>query len=69
MRVTDGFGCVRYDTVSLLVHQLPTVDIGQDTVLCDPGSTYAIRPGDFSSYTWTNSNTNWESEDKGELSQ
>ncbi len=63
VKITDGFGCTRYDTVSLLVHPLPEVYIGRDTVLCDPGSTYALRPGDYSTYTWTTSRTGWELED------
>ncbi len=53
VRITDGFGCVRYDTVSLLVHPLPTVNLGRDTLLCDPGSYYIIRPGDYSDYRWS----------------
>ena len=63
VRVIDGYGCVRYDTVSLLVHPLPTVNIGEDTILCEPGSTYAIRPGDYATYTWITSGTGWELED------
>jgi len=70
VRVIDGHGCVRYDTVSLLVHPLPAVSVGGDTILCDPGSTYMIRPidpndpsNDFYSYTWTTSGTGWGRED------
>jgi len=57
VRVTDGYGCTRYDTVSLLVHPLPEVNLGNDTLLCDPGSSYALNPGDFSDYTWRISST------------
>jgi gliding motility-associated-like protein len=35
VRVIDGFGCMRYDTVNLTVNQLPVVNLGKDTVLCD----------------------------------
>jgi gliding motility-associated-like protein len=57
VRVTDGFGCVRYDTVSLLVHPNPELNLGSDTLICDPGSSYVLRPGDFYYYRWTNSGT------------
>jgi gliding motility-associated-like protein len=35
VRVIDGFGCTRYDTVNLTVNHLPVVNLGKDTVLCD----------------------------------
>lgn len=59
LRVTDGFGCVRYDTVSLLVHPLPVVSLGNDTLICEPGSTYELipAPANFSNYIWTISST------------
>lgn len=34
VRVTDGDGCVASDTASLVVHELPEVDLGSDTALC-----------------------------------
>jgi gliding motility-associated-like protein len=51
--VTDGFGCTRYDTVSLLVHPLPVVNIGRDTIFCDQSEPLVIDPGDFATYNWT----------------
>ena len=35
VRVTDGFGCVRYDTISLLVNDLPSVYLGGDALICE----------------------------------
>jgi gliding motility-associated-like protein len=53
--VTDGFGCSRYDTVSLLVHPLPAVYIGEDTVYCNESAPLTLDPGDFAAYEWTTS--------------
>lgn len=55
VRVTDGFGCTRYDTVSLLVHPLPEVYIGRDTIFCNQSTPLTIDPGDFATYSWTTS--------------
>jgi gliding motility-associated-like protein len=56
VRVIDGFGCMRYDTVSLLVNPLPVVDLGiKDTILCDQGTPLTLEPGDFATYDWTTS--------------
>lgn len=51
-RVIDGYGCIRYDTVSLLVHPLPVIDLGEDTVLCDETNPLFLDPGDFAEYEW-----------------
>jgi gliding motility-associated-like protein len=56
VRVIDGDGCIRYDTVSLLVNPLPQLNIGNDTILCDQSSTLTLEPGDFASYSWSRSN-------------
>jgi gliding motility-associated-like protein len=55
VRVVDGYGCFRYDTVSLLVHPLPEVNLGQDTILCDKLNPFYLDPGDFASYDWETS--------------
>ena len=55
VRVMDGYGCIRYDTISLLVHPLPDVSLGDDTVLCDTRTPYSIEPGDFAQYNWASS--------------
>lgn len=52
VRVIDGYGCTRYDTVSLLVHELPTVNLGGDTILCDASDVWVLDAGNFQSYLW-----------------
>lgn len=36
--VQDSNGCVNYDTVSLLIHALPVVELGNDTSICSDSS-------------------------------
>jgi gliding motility-associated-like protein len=55
VRVIDGYGCMRYDTVSLLVHELPEVDLGKDTVLCDETDPLILDPGNYAEYQWITS--------------
>jgi gliding motility-associated-like protein len=52
VRIIDGFGCVRYDTVSLLVNRLPTVNLGNDTITCDLAQDWVLNAGNFQSYHW-----------------
>lgn len=52
VKITDEYECYRYDTVSLLVHELPVINLGNDTILCDRSSPMLLDPGDFASYTW-----------------
>ncbi|MBU8892408.1 MAG: gliding motility-associated C-terminal domain-containing protein [Bacteroidales bacterium] len=35
VRVEDEYGCTNADTASLTVHDIPIVDLGPDTTLCD----------------------------------
>jgi gliding motility-associated-like protein len=35
--VADGFGCKGFDSVAVLVHDLPQVSLGNDTAMCDNG--------------------------------
>ncbi|MBN1952480.1 MAG: gliding motility-associated C-terminal domain-containing protein [Bacteroidales bacterium] len=60
-RVIDGYGCIRYDTISLLVNPLPEVYIGRDTVLCDETMPVTLTPGDFAQYEWHQSASGAES--------
>ena len=55
--VTDGFGCVGGDTVSVSVVDVPIFDLGDDIVLCEPGNVIlnAEVPG-ASGYLWTPNN-------------
>lgn len=55
VRIIDGYGCTRYDTVSLLVNELPVVNLGNDTVLCDETDPLVLDPGNFAQYHWVTS--------------
>lgn len=55
--VTNEFGCSNSDTMNLLVHPLPNLDLGPDIELCYPDSV-TINGGDFTSYLWSNGSTN-----------
>ena len=35
VKVEDEFGCTNSDTAALITHELPIVDLGSDTTLCD----------------------------------
>jgi gliding motility-associated-like protein len=58
VRIIDGFGCIRYDTVSLLVHPLPEVNLGNDTIYCNQQMPLVLEPGNFMTYDWTSTNGN-----------
>ena len=34
IKVTDANGCINYDTITLSIHELPNVNIGNDTSIC-----------------------------------
>lgn len=59
VRVTDEYGCANADTATLIVHDLPLVDLGADTTLCagEPGITFDVA--DFGeNYEWFNDEIN-----------
>lgn len=58
VKVTDGFGCFRYDSVMHTVNPLPAVWLPKDTVLCDPTEPLRVDAGDYDFYEWTSSNGN-----------
>jgi hypothetical protein len=37
--VTDANGCVGYDTITVTINTIPTVDLGNDTLVCGTGIT------------------------------
>jgi len=52
VKVIDSLNCSRTDSSDLIVHQLPKVNIGQDTVLCH--GTLTLDAGNAgSTYLWT----------------
>ena len=51
--VTDSFGCKGGDTILVVYHPNPVVNLGRDTNLC--GSTILLSAGQgFSAYNWNN---------------
>ncbi|MBN1115764.1 MAG: gliding motility-associated C-terminal domain-containing protein [Bacteroidales bacterium] len=60
VKVTDGMGCVRYDTIDLVVHPLPLVNLGNDTILCDEMNPLALDAGNNTFYSWTSFEAGWE---------
>lgn len=60
VRVVDGDGCQRYDSVDFTVNPLPIVNLGGDTVLCDVENPLTLSAFDntgspFVSYDWISS--------------
>lgn len=56
VKVTDGKGCIRFDSLEFTVHSLPELYIGNDTVLCDVENPLEItaenRMGNIANYEW-----------------
>lgn len=55
VRVKDTYGCTASDTAVLIAHELPVVDLGPDTTLCDDinGILFDVY-NDGASYDWFN---------------
>lgn len=49
---TDANGCSDMDTVTVMVHALPVVTLGNDSAQC--AGTITLDAGTFSSYLWSN---------------
>ncbi len=57
-RVTDSFGCEKYDTNIIKVFKLTNLYLGPDTIVCQ-GDTIMFDAGkSFSSYQWLDLNSN-----------
>tara|TARA_R110002050_G_scaffold109799_1_gene221452 strand:+ start:203331 stop:207902 length:4572 start_codon:yes stop_codon:yes gene_type:complete len=54
--VTDNYGLMIYDTVTLTQPAALAMDLGNDTTLC-MGATMTLDAGTFSSYTWDDAST------------
>ncbi len=52
VKVTDGNNCTRYDSVDFIVHPLPVVGLGNDTLLCDEQTPLILDAGDYAIYDW-----------------
>ncbi|PLX14654.1 MAG: hypothetical protein C0597_09715 [Marinilabiliales bacterium] len=52
VKVSNEYFCTASDTVYLTVHNSPTVDLGNDTIICDD-ERLLIDAGEFMSYEWS----------------
>ncbi|NJM15589.1 MAG: gliding motility-associated C-terminal domain-containing protein [Bacteroidales bacterium] len=57
LMVWDEIGCYAKDETQIVIHDLPVVNLGNDTVLCG-GSNYTIDAGDFFSFDWSHTTEN-----------
>ena len=55
--VTTFEGCETTDTVNVIVNELPIVDLGADTTLCDDDVPYVLDAGMGSEYFWNTGET------------
>jgi gliding motility-associated-like protein len=53
VKVWDAYDCEGYDTVLVILNANPSVNLGEDTVLCGDNSL-SLDAGDFVSYDWSN---------------
>ncbi|NOQ27753.1 MAG: T9SS type B sorting domain-containing protein [Bacteroidales bacterium] len=54
VRVTDIDGCQATDSVAVILHELPIVDLGSDTTLCDPNDALILDPSDWGyNFLWS----------------
>ncbi len=54
VRVTDAEGCQATDSVAVILHNLPIVDLGSDTTLCDPDDALILDPSDWGyNFLWS----------------
>ena len=61
IEVTDGLGCKRTDSVEFVVHSLPVIDIGYDTILCDLQNPLELNAGiNYSYHEWFRSSSDNE---------
>lgn len=57
--VTDSNGCVYRDSVTITVHPLPAVFLGNDTILCNAASFTLDAGGGYSFYQWSDFSSTW----------
>lgn len=53
VEVSDEFGCVASDSVYISVYDLPVVDLGPDTIVCDGEGIDLDAGSDGIDYTWS----------------
>lgn len=59
VKVVDEYGCTNADTATLLIRDLPLVDLGNDTTLCGEGESVEYDVSDLNgNYTWFDGSIN-----------
>lgn len=53
LRVTDKYGCQYTDTINIFDVSNPSIDLGNDTVICDTDSLLLTPGTGFAKYTWS----------------
>jgi gliding motility-associated-like protein len=56
-RVTNSNGCIYTDSTDIVILNLPTFNLGNDTVVCAGDTITYKRPAGNYTYTWQNSST------------
>ncbi len=52
---TYASGCIAHDTIEINFHTLPVINLGNDTVVCHPGTVTLNAGSGFAYYHWSNS--------------
>ncbi len=55
LTLKDG-SCEKKDSVVIIVHPSPALDLGADTTVC-ANQAYVLSPGDFERYSWSTADT------------
>ena len=56
VRVTDQYGCLATDSAYLTVHDLPAVNLGNDTTLCGPDASLILDVSEWgNNFLWSTS--------------
>lgn len=53
---SNSFGCTDEDSLEVVPHALPTVQLGSDTLMCT-NQSLTLQAGSFSSYFWSDGST------------
>lgn len=57
IEIRDNYGCQIYDTITVSENQLPLVDLGRDTLLCQ-NQSIVLNSGSYSNYLWNDGSSN-----------
>jgi gliding motility-associated-like protein len=57
VEVTDQDGCKGYDTLNVIVHNLPTPSLQNDTAICIDAPAITLNPGNYVEYLWSTAAT------------